>query len=256
MFFWTAKILWAFFTPLTFIALMFIAGALLLPRFAGAGRFLIGAGIALFLVLGFGRVGPNLLTWLEVQYTKPTLPPGVDGVIVLSGMFDTYLSDETGQLVANDNIERLISFVDLAREHPEARLVFTGGVGHIRQPDRRESEDAKRFFEMIGFDDARVIYESRSRNTYENAIFSKDLVKPGAGEVWVLITSASHMRRAMAVFRKAGWDVIPYPVDPDTSLKYDWRLWPIDVVGNFSELDMAMREIVGYWVYGITGKSL
>jgi uncharacterized SAM-binding protein YcdF (DUF218 family) len=61
--------------------------------------------------------------------------------------------------------------------------------------------------------EARLILETKSRDTYENALLTRDLVKPAAGEVWILVTSANHMPRAMGTFKKLGWTVIPYPVD-------------------------------------------
>lgn len=256
MFFWTAKILWTLFSPLHLLALIMLAGLVLESFGKRAGRSLLCLGATLFLFFGFMPVGPNLMVWLETRYEKPKLPPGVDGIIVLGGAFNSYQSEQTKQLSVNEHAERMISFVELAQKYPQAKLVFTGGSGHMLQPTRTESEDAKDFFNAIGFNDERVTYETRSRNTYENAIYSKETAQPKEDELWVMITSASHMRRAAAVFKKAGWDVIAYPVDPETGLDYDWRAWPITFVRNFDQLETAMKEIIGYWAYEITGKSI
>ena len=55
--------------------------------------------------------------------------------------------------------------------------------------------------------------ERQSRNTYENAVFSKAMIAPKPGERWLLVTSAYHMPRSVGLFRKAGFPVEPYPVD-------------------------------------------
>ena len=96
--------------------------------------------------------------------------------------------------------------------------------------------------------------ERRSRNTLENAEFSKALVAPKAGERWLLVTSAFHMPRSVGLFRKAGFAVEPYPVD--------WRVGGRDDLLSFTNIaldglgrtDAAMREWMGLIAYRATGK--
>ena len=96
--------------------------------------------------------------------------------------------------------------------------------------------------------------ERRSRNTQENAEFSKAIAKPSDGERWLLVTSAFHMPRSVGLFRKAGFAVEPYPVD--------WRVGSTAKLLNFSPLaveglertDTAVREWIGLVAYWITGK--
>ncbi len=68
----------------------------------------------------------------------------------------------------------------------------------------------------LGVPDDRMSFEDRSRDTWENAVFTKELVQPKPGERWLLVTSATHMPRSVGIFRKIGFDVIPYPVDYQT----------------------------------------
>lgn len=225
-------------------------------KWVQAGRRIVMLAVSLFLLFGLVPIGPNLLVWLETQYAKPSLPPGIDGIIVLGGMFDTDSSEQTRQLVSNDNMERMTAFIELARAHPEAKLVFSGGAGTFPPTERKEADMAQAYFRAIGFDDIRVIYERQSRNTHENAVLSKEVAQPAPGELWVLVTSAAHMRRAVATFAQAGWRVIAYPVDPGTGLAYDWRLWPLAVGRNFNALEEALKEIIGYQVYKLSGKSV
>ena len=101
----------------------------------------------------------------------------------------------------------------LARRFPNARVVFSGGSANLISNDAREADFAGAIFESLGVDKSRLIMERESRNTQENAEFSKALVKPKEGERWVLVTSAFHMPRSVGLFRKAGFAVEPYPVD-------------------------------------------
>jgi hypothetical protein len=79
-----------------------------------------------------------------------------------------------------------------------------------------EVEIARRMLPAIGIAPERIVYEDRSRNTHENAQFTRDMLNPGADEIWLLVTSAWHMPRSMGVFRAAGFPVVPYPVDYTT----------------------------------------
>ena len=93
----------------------------------------------------------------------------------------------------NGAAERITEFVALARRYPEARLVFTGGSGFVFTGDLREADVISDVLDGLGFDISRIAFERESRNTYENAVFSRPLVDPEPGETWLLITSAAHM---------------------------------------------------------------
>jgi uncharacterized SAM-binding protein YcdF (DUF218 family) len=128
--------------------------------------------------------------------------------------------------------------------------VFSGGVGQIP-----EAELAQRLFENVGVPAGRLITEDRSRNTDENAKFTKAIADPKPDERWLLVTSAHHMPRAIGAFRRAGFPVEAYPVD--------WRTrGPEDLVRPFRTAsdglkltDTAAHEWVGLFVYWLTGRS-
>jgi len=130
-----------------------------------------------------------------------------------------------------------------------------GGSADLFANDAREADYAGQIFESLGIGKDRLIMERRSRNTYENAVFSKAIASPKQGERWLLITSAYHMPRAIGVFRAVGFAVDAYPVDWHTR-------GPVDAVKPFSSLsdglgrtDTAVREWLGLVVYRLTGKT-
>ncbi|MBT6428809.1 MAG: YdcF family protein, partial [Rhodospirillaceae bacterium] len=100
----------------------------------------------------------------------------------------------------------------------------------------------------------RVTFESESRNTLENAQFSYRLMKPTVRERWVLVTSASHMPRAMGVFRKAGWQPVAYPVDFHTLKDYAWGPG-FNLVGGLSGLSHGLYEWLGLVSYRLLGRT-
>ena len=111
-----------------------------------------------------------------------------------------------------------------------------------------------RLLEALGVAKERITLESRSRDTYENAVFTKRLVNPGAGERWLLITTAWHMPRAMGCFRQAGFAVEPWPVDYRTSGRVE--LWlNTGIPEGLRQMDFIMREYAGLAMYYLTGRT-
>ncbi len=196
-----------------------VAGALLLfTRRWRLGRRLTAGGALLLVVCTILPVGSWLAGVLENRFPPPRpLPAHVDGIVVLGGSVDPILSAARGQPIVSGAADRLFAMVTLARRYPDAEVVFTGGSGSVVHPEAAEAPVVRQLLTGMGCDTARVAFEGRSRNTYENAVFTRDLVHPRPGQVWLLVTSALHMPRAVGVFRAAGWTVVPYPVDYLTS---------------------------------------
>ena len=163
---------------------------------------------------GFSPLGTLLLYPLEPRFPPWDAARGApDGIIVLGGSIDADLSAAHGTPVVRSAPDRIIAAAALAHRYPNARIVFTGGSANLISNDAREADFAAAIFESLGIAKSRLIMERRSRNTLENAEFSKALVAPKPGERWLLVTSAFHMPRSVGLFRKAGFAVEPYPVD-------------------------------------------
>ena len=134
--------------------------------------------------------------------------------------------------------------------------MFTGGsgvLGGVGGPPWSEAETARYIFAQVGLAPARLILEPRARNTYENILFTKALVKPRPGEVWLLVTSAVHMPRAMAIARKLNWPMLPWASDYVTAPH--GAVIDFDIAGNLSALDYAVHERIGLLVYRLTAKA-
>lgn len=250
MFFMIAKIFWSLFQPLTVLALWIMIGICFFKfRF---GRLFLISGCSLFLALGVLPVGQNLLVYLENTFVSSRmLPSDIDGIIVLGGSMDTGLSFAHEQVQLNENAERITEMIRLSYIYPKAKIVFTGGDGSQGQTSGKESIVLRSLLNNLEYDTSRIIFESESRDTFENYLFSKRLVHPQAGEKWLLVSSAFHLPRASAVFSSNGWNVIPYPAGFLTKGQYS--LMPnLDVLGNYYKLQVAVREIVGIIAYTLT----
>lgn len=253
--FWVSKLLGLFTKPDNALYLLLVV--LCAWGFTRWRRQLPYMLAVLVLGLTFIAVAPwNRWAWqpLEDRFPPPgAMPAHVDGIVVLGGSVLPVVAAARGQVAVNDSAERLIALVELGRRYRDARLVFTGGSGSVTFPDQKEAPVARDVLDAVGFDSGRVILEDRSRNTRENAVFSRDLVRPGPGEVWILVTSAAHMPRSVGVFRAIGWPVLPYPVDYHSTGGPDQDEFAFDLHEAQAILGASLHEWVGLLVYRLRG---
>jgi uncharacterized SAM-binding protein YcdF (DUF218 family) len=207
MFFVLSKLLGFFAIPSNLVVLIGIVGLFLLPtRVARAGRWLAFVSLVVLAILGLSPVGNALIIPLEPQFPPWDATRGApDGIVVLGGAIDGL---GPGKVVLNEGAERLTVVPELARRYPNARILFSGGSAALIDGDA-EAKFALPLLESLGVARDRITLEDHSRNTVENAVYSKAIVQPKPGERWL----AYHMPRAIGVFRKAGFPVEPYPVD-------------------------------------------
>ncbi|MFD2180583.1 YdcF family protein [Rhodoplanes azumiensis] len=257
MFFPVSKLLGFFALPSNAVMVLGLVGlALMATRFARLGRGLAVASLVLLAVLGWSPLGNALMVPLEERF-PPFRDDGrpIAGIVILGGATTPDVSAARGEVVLNEAAERMTAAAALALRHPEARVIHSGGDPGFLYGEGSESVPALRLLRELGLPDERLVGEDRSRNTVENALFTKAIARPKSGERWLLVTSAYHMPRAIGVFRRAGFAVEPYPVD--------WRtVGPADALRPFASIgdglrrtDTAMREWVGLLVYWLTGKS-
>jgi len=257
MFFPLSKVLGFFAIPSNLVISIGVLGLLLLPtRFARTGRALAFASLIVLAVLGLSPIGNALIIPLEERFPPWDAARGApDGIIVLGGAISPDVSAARDEVALNEAAERLTVAAELARRYPDARILLSGGSAALIYDEGAEALLALRLLQDLGIARARILLEDRSRNTVENAVFSKAIAQPKSGERWLLVTSAHHLPRAVGVFRKVGFPVEPYPVD--------WRTrGPKDVLRPFATLgdglrrsDTAVREWVGLAVYWLTGRT-
>jgi uncharacterized SAM-binding protein YcdF (DUF218 family) len=256
LFFILSKTLGAMLLPTNLLIGMGVVGAILMvTRFASLGRKLVIAAVLLLVVCGLSPLGTLLLYPLEQRFPPWDAGRGApDGIIILGASIEADLSAAHGTPVVRSSPDRIIAAAALALRYPNARIVFSGGSANLISNEAREADFAGAIFESLGIAKSRLIMERRSRNTLENAEFSRALAMPKAGERWLLVTSAFHMPRSVGLFRKAGFAVEPYPVD--------WRVGGRDDLLSFTNIaldglgrtDLAVREWMGLIAYRATGK--
>lgn len=182
---------------------------------------------------------------LENRFPRvESISSDVKGMILLGGSFDKITSIARGETAYNLAAGRFIQFVEIAKAHPYLQLAFTGNDFEVKT--------AKKVFQALGIDPSRVLFEEGSKNTKENAAQSAKLLNPNSSEKWLLVTSAYHMPRSVGLFRKAGFNVIPYPVDYHTPGNYEpWFFLGLNLsldawaVGSREWLGMIINYLIG-----------
>lgn len=253
-----SKVLLPLALPGNLLTVLLIAGCTLLfrstERARCAGRCLVALSAAGFLAFAVLPLGNWLALPLENRFPRPALPDRVDGIIMLGGAVSPALAAARGEPSLNDAAERVLAFADLGRRYPGARLVFTGGSGALLEGEHREGAAMRAALEQAGLDTGRVLFETESRNTWENVRFSRRLAEPKDGETWLLVTSAWHMPRAVGLFRQAGWPVTAYPVDYRT--RGDGRPYLIfDLGEGLDSATPVLKEWMGLAAYRLMDRT-
>ncbi|WP_163849201.1 YdcF family protein [Pseudooceanicola aestuarii] len=215
-----------------------------------------GLAFVSLVLLAILPLGDFMLRPIETRYAAEPRLDDVEGIILLGGGEDARASAFWGQMQLNEGGERYTATLALAREFPEARLLFAGGSGALRDAagaEITEAAMAERFFLRQGLAAERMIFEGRSRNTAENARLGFALAAPASGKTWLLVTSAFHMPRAMRSFEQAGWTgLVAWPVDYRTARFGDRIGW--NLTRNLDVLAIAVRERIGQIAYRMTGR--
>ena len=256
MFFYIAKIVWFIVQP---SALMLAALGLALWSLARSRLRATRGWLLAGLAIGLAGISPlpNLLVLpLEQRFERADLATRpVTGIVVLGGGEDAEVALARHAHGLNEAGERISEAVALARALPQARVVFSGGPGRLLPGGAREGDAVRRMLVSMGVEPARLTIEDRSRDTWENAVFTRELVKPATGERWLLVTSAWHMPRSMGVFRKAGFPVEPWPVDYRTAGMAAATQFFTSPADGLRRLEMVVKEYTGLAVYRLNGRS-
>lgn len=257
MFHYASAIFWFAAQPLNLSTLLVLAALVLC--FVRLRRWAFAAGLAAFLVLALSTwttLGALLLHPLEDRFARPAdLPADVDGIVVLGGGLEGGINLVRGGYDLNASGDRFVETAVLARRFPDARILISGGRASLLLAGEGDAESGPRLLEALGVARSRMILEDRSRDTYENALFSRRLADPKPGETWLLVTSAFHMPRSVAVFQKAGFPVLPWPCDYKTAGDETFGLAADNPIDSLQNATTAIREWIATLAYWATGRT-
>jgi uncharacterized SAM-binding protein YcdF (DUF218 family) len=210
--------------------------------------------LILFLFFGYTPLSNFLLNKIE-DFIKPSKYPvqQLTGVSILGGAFDLELeSKERNEVLLNSSAERLTKALEIYKKNPRLLILFSGASNKVKPIGWSESDMAKKFFLEQGVRVDNLIFENKSRNTFENISYSKDIIKNNKG-TWGLITSASHMPRSYFGFKKQGLILEPIIADYRTGTSSIFWI-NFDIKKGLENWNIILHEVVGIFYYKITGK--
>lgn len=239
------KIVGPFFFPVPLCLEILLLGLFFLwfTRRQKAGKIVVSIGVALLAALSYGAVSNILMRPLEYKY--PSLlelenVSGVKWVVVLGG---SHTSDRrvpvTSQL-SSETIARLVEGIRLHNVLPESKLLLSGGSIYDPMPNAEVMGEVAL---ALGVERHDLVLESISKDTKDEAILIQEIVK---NDRFVLVTTASHMPRSVALFEKRGMHPIPAPTDH--WVKEGQRISPgsfFPSTGGLRKAERAIHEYLG-----------
>jgi uncharacterized SAM-binding protein YcdF (DUF218 family) len=209
----------------------------------------------LFVAASLPAVSDRLVESLEQQYEDRSVlsVPPADAIVVLGGS----LRHSTGQPPVThitDSSDRLLIGLRLYRAGKAPTVLCAGGNLSLfrKNTDPPEAQLMSQLLQEWGLPTSAILTEQDSVNTHQNATMSFKMLSARNMRRVILVTSARHMPRAVATFRKAGFEVIPAPADflvGSTTPEMNW----LPNSQSLSETDLAIQEWIGLWVYRLRG---
>lgn len=212
MFLFFSKLLPLLFYPLGLSCLLLVLALVWLKRSPVKAR----VAIATALLIVFCSSNPWIASFaarsLEWQY-RPLQPiPTADAIVVLGG--STYPATPPRPWVEVSQAgDRVLYGVKLYKDGKAPIIVFSGGRIDWKDGGPPEADDMAQIARLMGVPDVALVQEGKSLNTYQNAIYVKDILRERQVDTILLVTSAIHMPRSMAIFQKQGMTAIPAPTD-------------------------------------------
>ena len=254
-----SKLVWVFGQPLSLAFFLTVLGFLALAfRLRKSALVLSGLGAAVLFVTLYTTAGNYLLQGLENRFPKPAQDPdSLQCMIVLGGAFENEVNTARHGIEFNAAADRFIETLRLAQKFPQSRILISGGDGSISGHYEGDAAASARFFPLFGVARERLVEETTSRTTFENATNTKDLLATNGLSNCLLITSGYHMPRSVGIFRKLGIDVVPWPTDFRTDGEVHLGLDFTQPSLNAQNTATAVREwfgLVGYYLAGRTSE--
>ncbi|MBH8569101.1 YdcF family protein [Microvirga sp. STS02] len=250
MFFLLSKVLDFVLLPTVWLVALLIAA--LVARPPRRRRWLVAALALTLLITNPFLVNELLLAWEAPPVALAALPRHADAAVLLTGITNVSKSPHD-RVYLGPGADRVTSALWLYRAGRVRRIIVSGGSGAVQAVAHTEADDLTTLLRLAGVPNSAIIREEKSRNTRENALFTRQLLTPEQ-DTLILVTSAFHQRRAMGCFAKVGLHPIGFPAgyrSTDRRLSPDALLVPNpDAMVNFS---LLTHEVTGWLTYKALG---
>jgi uncharacterized SAM-binding protein YcdF (DUF218 family) len=261
MFLFISKLLPLFIYPVGLSCLLMLLALWLCYRRSRKAYIPILLALTIVAIAGNIQVGNRLIASLERQYLPLVDPPPADAIVILGG---GTRNNESPRIMPDlsDRGDRLIYGAKLYQDGAAPKIILSGGRIQWYGGDSSEAKSMATILELFDIPRADMILESRSLNTHDNAIFTKEILQREQLKRILLVTSAAHMPRSLAIFRRAKIDAIPAPADfmvSDRNLiesRYSKQSRILSLIPTSESLDFttqALKEYIGMFIYRLRG---
>ncbi len=252
IFFILSKILSFLINPLFWIGLLLIF-ALILKNKVKARKFLIASIICFFVFSNNFIVDIFIRAWEVEIVPNNKLKDNYDVGIVLGGGIVTY-DKRFDRLIFRNNTDRLLQAINLYHKKRINKIMISGGSGTIQYRNVIESDLIKRYLIENNIPDSVILIDNKSDNTYQNAIFTKNIIREKKLNTCLLITSSMHIRRAKGCFEKQGLLFDLYPTDKLVGKwRFDIEYLLVPNIDALKRWNILLHEVFGYFTYKIMG---
>ncbi len=261
MFLFVSKLLPLFIYPLGLSCILLLF-ALWLSRKRSRKTYIpILLALVLLLLSSNSIIANNLIASLEKQYLPLSEPHTAEAIVVLGG---ATRNNEPPRILPDmsDRGDRLLYAAKLYKDGAAPKILLSGGRIQWTGGDSSEAKSMATILELMGIPPEDLILESRSLNTHENAVYTKEILQQQNIDKVLLVTSAAHMPRSIAIFKRENINAIPAPADymiSDRNLvehRYTSESRILSLLPNSQSLDyttQAMKEYIGTFIYRLKG---
>ncbi|MEO1799465.1 MAG: YdcF family protein [Cyanobacteria bacterium J06629_2] len=261
MFLFVSKLLPLFIYPLGLSCILLLF-ALWLSRKRSRKTYIpILLALVLLLLSSNSIIANNFIASLEKQYLPLSEPPTAEAIVVLGG---ATRNNEPPRILPDmsDRGDRLLYAAKLYKDGAAPKILLSGGRIQWTGGDSSEAKSMATILELMGIPPEDLILESRSLNTHENAVYTKEILQQQNIDKVLLVTSAAHMPRSIAIFKRENINAIPAPADymiSDRNLvehRYTSESRILSLLPNSQSLDyttQAMKEYIGTFIYRLKG---
>ena len=254
MFFIFSKILYVFIQPINWLLFVLLWASL--TKKPLRRKRLLWTAVIMLLFFSNRMILNSAMGWWEVEtITADQISEPYDIGILLGGYSNSRILPNHDRFNLSTRGNRFMNAYELYQTGKVKKLLLTGGTGSLLQDRPSEAILAAEFLKRMGVPDSAIIIEGKSRNTWENATFSTELIRQQPGNPsCLLMTSAYHMRRSMGCFQNAGVQCVPFSVDfiyqqPELNPKF----WLIPDPICFYYWEALVKEWLGYLAYWVKG---
>jgi uncharacterized SAM-binding protein YcdF (DUF218 family) len=262
MFIFLSKLLPMFVYPVGLIAILIAISLLIWKRPKLAKSTIILAFIVL-LLSGNRYTAFSLARSLEWKNLPTAVPQNADSIVILGGATEPFIAPRPSVEI-NGAGDRIIYGAILFHRFQNIPIIVSGGdIDFLDLGESTPASDMSDLLGLLGVPRESILVQGNSQNTYEDALYTCKMLKEKGFEHTLLVTSATHMPRALAVFEKQGCQMIPAPTDFTVTVEAWNQLWHpnaeqliLNLVPSYSNISLitkTLKEYIGLWVYQLKG---